>query len=423
METGFSRIKQLVSEHPNRKLQTLMHLVNVETLKEAHEKMEAGKASGVDEVTKGEYEKNLEYNLENLINRMKTFSYHPQPARRVYIEKEGKKELRPLGIPAYEDKLVQSVISEILETIYEPMFLGCSYGFRKGLSQHDAIKYLNKSLFGQVNWVVDVDIKAFFDTVNHEWLMKCLEHRIQDKNLLRYIVRFLKAGIMENGRFIDTENGVPQGGCCSPILSNIYLHFAVDLWFEIRAKKKCQGYADMVRYADDIVFCFQHEEEAKAFYETLKARLKEAGLELSEEKSKIIRFGRTAGKDAETFDFLGFTVVTGKSRKGKYIPKMKTSEKKLKTKRVKVKEWLQKKRHLPIRELIYKTNARLRGHYNYYGISHNYEKLKGFFRFVTQELKKTLNRRSQKDKTDWLKFNKILKNFPLVKPKIMVPLW
>ena len=321
METGFSRIKQLVADHPDRKLQTLMHLVNKETLKEAHEKQEAGKASGVDEMTKQEYGKNLDRNLDDLLRRMKSFSYRPQPAKRVYIEKDGKNGLRPLGIPAYEDKLVQTVIAEILEIIYEPKFLNCSYGFRQGLNGHDAIKHLNKTLMGYTNWVVDVDIKAFFDNVDHEWMMKFLESEIEDKNLLRYIKRFLKSGIMEDGEYMDTDSGVPQGGCCSPIMANVYLHYVIDLWFEKRIKKSCRGFADMVRYADDIVFCFQHEKDAKAFYEALKERLNKFGLEISEEKSKIIKFGRFAGKEAGKFDFLGFTAISGKTRNGKYTPK------------------------------------------------------------------------------------------------------
>jgi len=237
MLTGMERILQLVEENPERKLQTLMHLINKTTLKEVHQKQETGKATGVDRVSKTVYGNKLEENLDDLISRMKTFSYRPQPVRRTYIEKEGSSETRPLGIPAYEDRLVQGVIAEILNMIYEPKFYDFSYGFREGMSCHHAIKYLKSELMGKVNWVVDADIKGFFNNVDHEWMMKFLEHEIADKNLLRYIKRFLKAGIMEAGNFTETDKGVPQGSLCSPIMANVYLHYVIDMWFEIKVKK------------------------------------------------------------------------------------------------------------------------------------------------------------------------------------------
>jgi group II intron reverse transcriptase/maturase len=221
MLTGMDRIKQLVAEQPERTLQTLMHLVNPTTLKEVHREQEKGKANGIDGETKESYGENLDFNVENLIGRMKTFSYHPQPVRRVYIEKEGSTDKRPVGIPAYEDRLVQGVIAEILNIIYEPKFYDFSYGFRPGRGCHQAIKYLDGVLMGKTSWVLDADIKSFFNTVNHEWMMKFLEHEIGDKNLLRYIKRFLKAGIMEDERLMETDAGVPQGGLCSPVMATV----------------------------------------------------------------------------------------------------------------------------------------------------------------------------------------------------------
>ena len=214
MLTGTERIMQLVEEHPDRKLQTLMHLINKSTLTEVHRRQEAGKASGVDKVTKTEYDKNLDKNIDSLLSRMKTFSYRPQPVRRTYIEKEGSDKLRPLGIPAYEDRLVQGVIAEILNIIYEPKFYDFSFGFREGRDCHQAIKYLHEKLGGKTSFVVDADIKGFFDNISHEWMMKFLEHEIDDKNLMRYIKRFLKAGVMEAGKITDTDSGVPQGSLC-----------------------------------------------------------------------------------------------------------------------------------------------------------------------------------------------------------------
>jgi len=423
MLTGMDRILHLVDKYPERKLQTLMHLVNKTTLKEVHKKQESNKASGIDKVTKEIYNKNLDENLDNLLARMKTFSYRPQPVRRTYIEKEGKNETRPLGIPAYEDRLVQGVIAEILNTIYEPKFYDFSFGFREAHDCHMAVKHLDKILMGKTAWVVDADIKGFFDTVDHEWLMKFLEHEIADKNLLRYIRRFLNAGIMEAGQFTETDSGVPQGGLCSPVMANVYLHYVLDMWFEIRVKKQSQGMAEMVRYADDFVCCFQYKEDAREFYEALKERLAKFGLELSEDKSQIIKFGRTSGNDAETFDFLGFTVISGKGRSGKFTVKYQTSEKKLKAKRVKVKKWMRQNMHTPIGELIKKLNVKLRGHYNYYGISHNFDKMLSFKRHAERTLFKVLNRRGGKKKMSWDKFWRTLEFNPLLEPKITVPLW
>jgi len=423
MLTGFSRLERLVDEYPDRKLQTLMHLVNTATLTEAHKIQEEGKASGVDKETKMTYGKDLAANIEDLISRMKSFSYRPQPVRRTYIEKEGGTGVRPLGIPAYEDKLVQRVMAEVLNVIYEPKFLDCSYGFREGRDCHQAILQLNKYLFDYTRWVVDADIRGFFDHVNHEWLTKFLEHEIADKNFIRYVKRFLKSGAMEDGIHTMSEEGVAQGGPISPVLANVYLHYVLDLWFEKRIKKSCVARADMVRYADDVVFCFEEEEDARRFYEELRERLVKFHLELSEEKSQIIPFGRfTTGKPGK-FDFLGFTLVIGKSRKGKSIVKYRTSEKKLKAKRAKVKKFLRENMHMPVANLIKKLNIRLQGHYNYYGISHNSEKLNGFRQFCRYTLFKTLNRRSQRHSLNWDEFGELLKKFPIVAPRIVFQLW
>jgi len=423
MLTGMDRILHLIDQYPNRKLQTLMHLVNKTTLKEVHKKQDKNKASGIDKITKAEYDKNLDGNISNLLARMKTFSYRPQPVRRAYIEKEGKNETRPLGIPAYEDRLVQGVIAEILNTIYNTKFYDFSFGFREAMDCHMAIKHLDEILMGKTTWVVDADIKGFFNNVDHEWMMKFLEHDIADKNLLRYIKRFLKAGIMEAGQFTETDSGVPQGGLCSPVMANVYLHYVLDMWFEIKVKKQSRGMAEIVRYADDFVCCFQYEDDARNFYEALKERLAKFGLELSEDKSQIIKFGRFAGDDAGAFDFLGFTVISGKGRSGKFIVKYQTSKKKLKTKRANVKKWLRINMHTPIDELVKKLNTKLRGHYNYYGLSHNYRKIKGFKLYVERTLFKVLNRRGGKRKLNWEKFGRILEHNPLLSPKITVPLW
>ena len=417
MNTRLERISQLVRDNPKRKLQTLMHYINVESLKAAHMRQEIGKAAGVDGVTKQSYEENLEENLEDLIRRMKSFSYRPQPVRRTHIPK-GDGRTRPLGIPSYEDKLVQGAMAAVLIAIYEPKFCDSSYGYRPERSCHEAIRYLDKMLERNTNWVVDVDIRGFFDNVNHEWLVKFLENDIADKNFMRYIKRFLKAGILEEGQFYDTTLGVPQGGLISPILANVYLHYVVDLWFDKRIIRQCNDFAGMVRYADDMVFCFGREQDARQFYATLKERLAGFGLELSEEKSKILRFHAGTAEREEQFDFLGFTFQWGRARNGKWIVKRRTSKKAMKVKTQNVKRWLKVNMHLPISILIPRLNAKLVGHYRYYGIRGNYQSIASFYRYVFLQVKRTLKRRSQKDKTNWERFLLLMEYYPIASPRI-----
>ena len=272
MANDYTRIALQLQKYGT--VQGLMRYINKESLKEQHEKQEKGKAVGIDKVTKEEYGENLEENIDNLIARMKRFAYKPQSSRRVYIPKEGSIKQRPISIPAYEDRLVQGNMAEILEVIYEPIFLNTSYGFRPGKSCHDAIERLDKIIMKQkVNYVVDADIKGFFENVDHEWLMKFLGKTIEDKTFLRYIKRFLNAGVMEGMKRYETDKGTPQGGLISPILANIYLHYVLDLWFKIKIQRNCTGGSYIVRYADDFVCCFEKEEEARDFYEKLKERL------------------------------------------------------------------------------------------------------------------------------------------------------
>lgn len=298
MSTKLDRIAEIAKERPNEKFTSLMHLINKEMLIECHKELKAKKASGVDNMTKLEYEANLETNIEDLLKRMKSLKYRPKPVKRVYIPKAGSSKKRPLGIPSYEDKIVQLAINKILQAIYEQDYVDSSFGFRPSRSCHDAIKILDVYLSSKnINYVVDADIKGFFDNVDHKWMMKFLEHRISDRNLLRYIGRFLNAGIIENGCFYKAYEGTPQGGIISPSLSNIYLHYVLDLWFEKVVRKWCKGEAYIVRYADDFVCCFQYESEAKAFYEALKKRLAKFSLEIAEDKTKIINFGKKAYYD------------------------------------------------------------------------------------------------------------------------------
>src|SRR6476620_1003246 len=338
METKLLRIAELAKSHPKMKFTCLAHLLNKEALVQCHLELPNKKATGVNGTTKEQYGEHLEENIKDLISRLKSKSYRPVPVRRMYIPKVGTDKKRPLGIPEHEDKVVQKAIAKILNPIYENDFLDCSFGFRPNRNCHDALKILNHYIEKMsVNYIVDVDIKGFFDNVDHTWMMEFLKLRIADPNLLRIIGKFLKGGYMEEGRKYKTDNGTPQGGVISPILANVYLHYVLDLWFEKRVRKQCKGQAFIVRYANDFVCCFQSKSEAEQFFESLKLRLKKFNLEIAEDKTKIIPFRRFAEKDAkqkgnrkpETFNFLGFTHYCGKSKQGKFRVKRKSSRKKV----------------------------------------------------------------------------------------------
>ena len=426
MGNGYEGIAKQITNHA--KAQTIMHYVNQTTLTEEHKAQKSGKATGIDGVTKEEYGERLDENIGELLQRMRSFSYRPQSVRRTYIPKAGSDKLRPLGIPAYEDKLVQGVMRKVLDEIYEGKFKDFSYGFRKGRNCHQAIHEVNQIVMTKkVNFVVDADIRGFFDNVDHKWLMKFLEHDIQDKNFLRYIVRFLKAGILEETQRIESDRGTPQGGLISPVLANVYLHYALDLWFDA-VKKRLKGEAYMIRYADDFVCFFQYENEAEQFYRTLKERLAKFGLELAEDKSKIIRFGRFTKQNSkdgktESFDFLGFRLINGETLTGKYRIVYKTSAKKLKAKKEAVKEWLKENIHGKPSDTIVKLNRKLAGHYAYYGVSGNYQGILNFYRFVVDAFYKVLTRRSQRAYLSWKRYMSLLEKHPIIKPRVCVNIW
>jgi group II intron reverse transcriptase/maturase len=429
MEHPQSRIAILANKHD--KLQTLMQYVNEENLRNAHKNQKSKKASGVDNVSKEDYDKNLDDNIDNLMKRLKAFSYYPQPVLRTYIPKDGSDKMRPLGIPAYEDKLVQSCMAYVLNEIYETKFLESSYGFRRKKNCHQAVKFIQNTIFMKpIQYVVDADIKGFFDNVDHDWMMKFLEHDIQDKHFLLYIKRFLKTGMIEELKYYECDKGTPQGGLISPVLANVYLHYVLDVWFAaLKKAKRFKGEAYGVRYADDNVWLFEYKEDAEKFYDMLKPRLEKFGLQLAEEKSKIIRFGKGAAEECEknkrpeTFDFLGFTFICGKTRKGNFTTKVITSNKKLKVKRQNVKKWLHSVMHEKIPDIIKRLNVKLRGHYQYYGVSGNIKKLQEFMYYVTGRLFRALKRRSQRSNMTWERFNRILTYNPIEAPKIYVDIW
>jgi group II intron reverse transcriptase/maturase len=406
--------------------------MNKDLLRESFEQLRKHAAAGVDRVTKEEYGADLDQNLEELVRKLHTMSYIPQPVRKVLIPKPGSKKKRPLGIPALEDKLVQAGLTRILTAIYEADFIEDSYGFRPNRGCHDALRALSQAVEGNaVNHIVDADIKGFFDNVEHEWMMKFLEYRIADKRVLRYIVRFLKAGVMSDGVVEQSDMGTPQGGVISPVLANIYLHYSLDLWFERVFRKSCTGYARLIRYADDFVACFQQETDAIRFRQELEARLASFGLELSPEKTKIIKFGPIAGIKAkrnggkpQTFDFLGFTHYCSRTRDGKrFRMKRRTSRKKYTIAIRKFTEWLKANRTMPTRKLMEKLAAKMKGHYAYYGVTDNSQSISRYAYEVERRLFKWLNRRGKRGCMNWEKFNLLLEKFPLPTPRIHVSMW
>ncbi len=409
------------------KFTTLIHHLNEENLAACYKELKRNKACGIDKVTVESYGENLKENLASLVSRLKDKTYRPKPVKRVYIPKPGRKEKRGLGLPSVEDKLVQLMVKKLLEAIYENDFLNCSYGFRPKLSCHQAINALDKVVMTKpINYVVEVDVRKFFDNVSHHWLQRCLEERIADKNLLWLIRRFLKAGIVEEGQYHASTSGTPQGGVLSPLLANIYLHYVLDLWFEKKIKPQAKGYMQLIRYCDDFVICCQNKQDAEEFLPNLRTRLSLFNLSVAEEKSGVIEFGRnvwfrllnTKAKPA-TFDFLGFTHICASSRRGKFIMKHKTSKKSLSRSLKEMNHWLRSIRScLKLSEWFPVFKLKLNGHYNYFGISGNLDSLKQFRWNSFWLAFKWINRRSQKKSMTYEQFVECWERNNVPEPKI-----
>jgi group II intron reverse transcriptase/maturase len=378
-------------------------------------------ASGIDNVSAREYEENLQENIENLVDCLKGNRYKAKLVQRHYIPKANGK-MRPLGIPAIDDKVLQTGVKAILEAIYEQDFLPCSYGYRPHRGAKDAIKDLYQELSrGKYNYIVEADIKGYFDNIDHTHLLNMLALRIDDKRFLGLIRKWLKAGILDiDGQIIHPETGTPQGGIVSPVLANVYLHYALDLWFESVVKPHCRGAAYLCRYADDFICAFQFESDAKTFYRELGQRLGQLNLQLAEDKTRTIKFSRFQGKEKTYFEFLGFEFRWGKSRAGKTTLKTRTGKKKLRSSIKDFAKWCKENRHKKVSIIFKEVNSKLRGYYNYYGVSGNSESLNTYFYYAKCNLFKWLNRRSQRRSYNWQGFNELIKYLRLEKPRIIV---
>ena len=393
------------------------HVYDIGRLRRSFLKLKRNSAAGIDKMTWKEYGQDLENNLENLSKRLQQGSYRAKAVKRVFIPKlDGRK--RPIGIPVLEDKIVQKSMVEVLNAIYEVDFLGFSYGFRPGRSQHNALNAVVEAIEGRkVNWVLDVDISGFFDAIDHEWLIKFIEHRVRDKRVIRQIRKWLNAGVMEVGQWRKTEEGTPQGGSASPLLANIYLHYVFDLWANSWRKRKESGDVVMIRYADDIVLGFQYQHELKRFLKELEKRFEKFNLKLHPRKTHSIEFGRYAAErrkergkgKPETFDFLGFTHICSRSRMGKFTVLRKTSVKKMRNKLQELKRTLREKMHWSIPDVGKWLKSVIIGHCRYYGVPWNGKSLTTFRSVLTRMWYKTLRRRSQKSRITWKRMSRLAK--------------
>jgi group II intron reverse transcriptase/maturase len=410
-------LKQKARNEPQTQFNALMGMLfDPEGLRDSFERQDGRKAPGVDGVRKEQYGEDLDERLTDLSARLRRLGYRPKPVRRTYIPK-GDGRYRPLGIPSFEDRLVQDRLSQILQAIWEPEFRECSYGFRPGRSAHDALRRVAEVITNHgTQWVVEADIKGFFDHVSHAHLERFLAHRITDGNLLRIIRRFLKAGILEDGVFTASEEGTPQGGLVSPVLSNIYLHYVLDLWFEKRFARSCEGRAYLIRYADDYVACFERETDARRFLTEMTERLAQFDLEVEPSKTAILKFGRQAmgrkaqdGDGPRTFSFLGITHYVGKSRTGRFVVGRKTDAKRMCKKLKQLSERLRRLRSEGGRAMLDYVRRHLQGHIQYYGVSGNSRSVSSYVYLATGQLFKWLNRRSQRRSLNWKRFGEVIR--------------
>jgi group II intron reverse transcriptase/maturase len=423
VSTKLERIAKRAREAPTMVLRTLAHHIDVEWLKEAHRRTRKDGATGVDGISAAEYERDLENNLRSLHERAKAGTYRAPPVRRVNIPK-GDGRTRPIGIPTFEDKILQRAVAMVLEAVYEQDFLPCSYGFRPNRSAHDALKALREATMKMGGgWILEVDIRQYFDTLDHGQLRDILGKRIGDGSLMRLIGKWLNAGVMEGMAVRHPETGTPQGGVISPILSNVYLHEVLDTWFEREVKPRLKGQATLVRYADDFILLFEREDDARRVHDVLPKRFGKYGLELHPEKTRLVRFTRPKSKsdkddddDPGSFDLLGFTHFWALSRNGYWVVMLKTAKSRLSRAVRRITEWCRSHRHLSVKEQHAALTRKLRGHYNYFGVVGNARALWRFKIAVYITWRSWLNRRSQRARMTWQRMRQLAEKYPLPFP-------
>jgi group II intron reverse transcriptase/maturase len=428
MSPGLMKVVERAKRDPEGRFHSLAHLIDVPALKRAYSRQRADAAVGVDEVTKEQYGQSLEVNLQDLHARLKAQRYRHQPIRRVHIPKaQGK--TRPIGISAFEDKLVQDAVREVLEAVYEQDFLDCSYGFRPGRSAHDAVRTLKRIVEqGEVRWIVEADIVSFFDSLDRTELKKMLDMRVADGSRLRLIGKCLHVGVLDGETCVEPELGTAQGSVLSPLLGNVYLHYVLDRWFETEVKPRLQGKATLIRYCDDFLIGFEQEDDARRVMTVLGKRLGRFGLALHPDKTRLLPFGRPPktqqrGKGPATFDFVGFTFYWTRTRQGHWRMWCKTRRASLRRAKKSIYDWCRRHRHLASEAQHAALSRRLQGHFNYFGVSGNYGSLQRLVEATKRAWYKWLCRRSQRTRLNWERFTDLLRWWPLPRPRITVRLW
>lgn len=428
VSTGLVRVRERARRDKKERFTALLHHVDIDLLRTAFLSLKRKAAPGVDDVTWPQYEQNLEANLVDLHGRVHRGAYRALPSRRTFIPKEDGTH-RPLGIASVEDKIVQRAVVDVLNAIYEEDFLGFSYGFRPGRSQHNALDALATGIARvKVNWILDCDIRSYFDSVSHEWLLRFIEHRIGDPRMIRLIRKWLKAGVLDDGKWSTTDAGTPQGAVVSPLISNIYLHYTFDLWAKQWRGRYAHGDVVIVRYADDSVVGFEHEDDARRFLTDLRARMEKFALSLHPDKTRLIEFGRFAARDRklrglgkpETFNFLGFTHICGQTRAGKFQLRRTTRRDRMRSRLRAIKEELRRRMHEPILIQGRWLNQVVRGYFAYHAVPTNSRRLRAFRYHVMCLWHRTLRRRSQKDFTPWDRICRLALDF-LPAPRILHP--
>jgi len=426
MSPGLLKVAERAKRNPEVRLLALAHHMDEAALARAHGQLRKDAAVGVDGVTVEQYGQQLEQNVRALHQRMKAGRYRHQPIRRVHIPKEGSKT-RPIGISTVEDKIVQGALTEVLTAVYEQDFLECSYGFRPGRGQHDALRALNREMRkGAVNYVLEADIVSFFDSIDRKMLMEMLRERIADESLLRLVGKCLHVGILDGEEYSEPDVGTTQGSVLSPLLANVYLHHVLDRWFEREAKPRLHGRAMLVRFADDFVICFERLDDAERVHAALEQRMKRFALTLHPEKTRLLMFRPPeggGGKGSGTFDFLGFTLYWRRTLSGSWMVTFKTRRARLRRAMVAVAEWCRRHRHDPVKDQHVALTRKLRGHFNYYGVNGNFRSLARLVRQTERTWHKWLARRSQRGRMSWDRFKQILRAYPLPRPRIAVQIW